>query len=137
MQNPIPEFRQSSFIFEKQGILPEKWKLSRAPTSIEFNIFCWYFAHTSYLTMSTKGFRDFFILLRSWVINKNVKKRGFCECIETRSFLIFANNSRFNFQLKILNSAILGARQKFQFFKQKTCFLESNRNLSKFLYGIL
>ena len=30
---------------------------------------------------------DFFILFRSWVINKNVKN----ECVETRSFFIFAN----------------------------------------------
>ena len=32
---------------------------------------------------------------------------------------------------------IVGARQNFQFFKQKTWFLENNRALSKFLYGIL
>ena len=32
----------------------------------------------------------FFILFRSWVINNNVKK----ECVETRSFFIFANISR-------------------------------------------
>ena len=40
--------------------------------------------------MSKKGVQDFFILFRSWVINENVKN----ECVETRSFLIFANNSR-------------------------------------------
>ena len=41
--------------------------------------------------MSTKGCSGFFfILFRSGVINKNVKS----ECIETRSFLIFAKNSR-------------------------------------------
>ena len=32
----------------------------------------------------------FFILFRSWVIDKSVKN----ECVETRSFLIFPNNSR-------------------------------------------
>ena len=32
---------------------------------------------------------------------------------------------------------IVGARQNFQFFKQKTWFLENNRALSKFLYWIL
>ena len=49
------------------------------------------FAHVFYLVMCTKrcvGF--FFILFRSWVINKSVKN----ECAETRSFLFFANNSR-------------------------------------------
>ena len=40
------------------------------------------------------------------------------------------------FQQKILNSAVVGARQSFQFFRQKTWFLENNRALSKFLYGV-
>ena len=30
-----------------------------------------------------------------------------------------------------------GARQNFQFFRQKIWFRENNRTLSKFLYGIL
>ena len=67
-------------------------------------------------------------MFRSWVINKNVKK----ECIETRFFSIFANNSRSKqnkkntehpfvdigkqetcakFQQKILNSMVVGTRQ--------------------------
>ena len=32
----------------------------------------------------------FLILLRSWVINEN----SFSDCVETRLFQIFANNSR-------------------------------------------
>ena len=41
--------------------------------------------------MSTKACLGFFyILLRSRVINNSVK----IECVETRSFFIFANNSR-------------------------------------------
>ena len=32
---------------------------------------------------------------------------------------------------------VVGARQNFQFFKQKTWFLENNRAMSEFLYGIL
>ena len=31
---------------------------------------------------------------------------------------------------------VVGARQSFQFFKQKTWFLENNRALCKFLYGV-
>ena len=62
----------------------------RAPTTIEFNTFCWNFAHVFYLVMSTKGCVGFFYLFRSRVIDKIVKK----ECVETRSLLIFANNSR-------------------------------------------
>ena len=32
---------------------------------------------------------------------------------------------------------VVGACQIFQFFRQKTWFLENNRALSKFLYGFL
>ena len=32
---------------------------------------------------------------------------------------------------------VVGARQSFQFFTQNSCFLENNKTLSKFLYGIL
>ena len=66
----------------------KNWKLWRAPITTKFNFFCWNFAHVSYL-MSTKGCvvcEIFLILFRSWVINKNLKN----ECVETRSFLIFA-----------------------------------------------
>ena len=90
MQNSILKFRQSSCISEKPGYLPKKFKTLTSSTTVEFNIFCGNFPHVSVLRMSTKmcvGF--FFILFRSWVIDKN----GFCECVETRYFLILANNS--------------------------------------------
>ena len=32
---------------------------------------------------------------------------------------------------------VVGARRSFKFFRQNTWFLENNRALSKFLYGIL
>ena len=89
MQNPIPQFRQSFIILKKQVICLKNWKLWQAPTTIEFNIFCWNFAQTSYLTRSTKG--SFFILFRSWFINKNVKNLLF---VSFKGFLIFENNSR-------------------------------------------
>ena len=41
------------------------------------------------------------------------------------------------FQPKILNCRVVVARQSFQIFRQNTWFLEKNRALSKFLYGIL
>ena len=37
------------------------------------------------------------------------------------------------FQQKILNSVVVGARQRFQFFIKKTWFLENNKAMSKFL----
>ena len=80
-----------------QVVFLKNWKLWRAPTIIKFNIFCWNFAHASYLTMSTKGCSEFFfILFKSWVIMKNIKKR----------FLIFANNSRFKQNKKFTNSLL-------------------------------
>ena len=45
MQNPMQKIRQSCILFEKPYILPENWNLWRVATSIEFNIFCWNFAH--------------------------------------------------------------------------------------------
>ena len=42
-----------------------------------------------------------------------------------------------NFNKKLLNSMVVEARQSFQFLRQNTWFLENNRALSKFLYGIL
>ena len=41
------------------------------------------------------------------------------------------------FQQKILNCRIVGARQSFQISRQNNWFMENNRALSKFLYGIL
>ena len=43
---------------------------------------------------------------------------------------------RAKFQQKILNSMVVGARQKFPYFRQTTWFLE-NRALSKILFEIL
>ena len=74
---------------------------------------------------------------------------------KSQIFLIFANNSRSKqnkknpahsfvdigkwetcakFQQKILNSMVAGARQNFQFFKQKTWFLENKRALFKYRF---
>ena len=96
----------------------------------------------------------FFILVRSWVINKNVKRPGFYTLV----FYIFINNSRSKqnkksprhpsvdigkketcakFQQKILNCRVVWAHQSFQTFRQNTWFLQNNRALSKFLHGIL
>ena len=77
MQN----FRQSPIVFEKPGSLSEKLK----------TLTSWNLGHISYLPMSTKGCSGFFLVsFRFWVI----KKTGFCDYVETRSFSIFVNNSR-------------------------------------------
>ena len=75
MQNPIPRFRQSYIISKKPfwKFYLKNWNLWRAPTTIELNIFCWNFAHASYLTMTREGCSEFFNLVRSWVDNQNGK----------------------------------------------------------------
>ena len=60
MQKSLPKFKQSSIISEKPGYLSEKLEIWRAPTTTKFNIFCWNFAHVSYLTMFTKVCSGFF-----------------------------------------------------------------------------
>ena len=152
IQTPIPKLRQTSIISKKPCFLSEKLKTLTSSSYHRIYYFFWNFAHVFYLIMSTKG--CFLISFRSWVINKSVKN----ECVETRSFLICANNSRSKqskknpaqpfadigkketcaeFQQIILNSGVAGARQNFKISRQNTWFLENNRALSKFLYRIL
>ena len=73
MQNPRPKFSQSFIISEKPDDLSEKLKTWWAPTTIVFNIFAWNFARLFLLkNVCKRVFGIFFILLRLWVINKNV-----------------------------------------------------------------
>ena len=81
IQNPIPKLRQISIISKKQVFFV--WQ---APTTIDVNIFCWNFAHVFYLVMSTEGCARFFL----FCLDLETK------CVETMSFLIFANNSKSN-----------------------------------------
>ena len=52
MQNPPLKFRQSCITSKKPGYFSATFW--RAPITMEFNIFCWNFAHLSYLPVSTK-----------------------------------------------------------------------------------
>ena len=65
-----------------QAICLKNWKLWQSQTTMKLNIFYWNFAHVSYWRRSTKAC--------SGVIDRPV----FCECVETKSFYILANNSR-------------------------------------------
>ena len=60
MQNPVQKLRQSFIVFEKSGILSENLKTLTSSNYPTVNIFCWNFAHVSYLPMSTKGYVGFF-----------------------------------------------------------------------------
>ena len=80
MQNPQLKFRQSTITSKKPGFF--SGKLWRDPTTTEFNIFCWNFAHLFYLPVFIKRCSGFFILFRSCVVDRP----GFCEWVEIRSF---------------------------------------------------
>ena len=106
MQNQILKFRQSSILSMKPGYLTENWKLCRAPTNVEYNVFRWNLAHVSYLIMSTKGRSIIFIFFRSWVIDKNVKTRSLWICTN-QLFLILENNSRSRQKKKYLEHSFV------------------------------
>ena len=123
MQNPIQKFRQSSIVFEKPGILSENLKT---------------------LTSSNYPTVQYFLLkLRTRFLLTNVYKRVFgifLFCLDLELFAkikkdLFSAHSFFTFLLithdlnKIKNIKLYGSRQSFQFFRQKTWFLENNRAL--------
>ena len=132
-------------------------KLSRAPTILQFNIFCLNFAHVFYLPMSTKVCGGFFLFYLDLELFAKIKK----DLVFTHSFFTFSliTHSFFTLSLitqdlnkikkthtpfcrhyyvenvckvsaKILKSMVVGGRQSFQFFRQKTWFLGNNRGLS-------
>ena len=72
MENPIPKLRQTSIISKKPGFLSKKLK---APTTMEFNIFCWNFAHVFYLVMFTKACVEFFLFCLDLELLINVQKQ--------------------------------------------------------------
>ena len=90
MQNPIQKFKQSSIVFEKPGILSENLKTLTSSNYPTVNIFCWNFAHVSYLPMSTKECVGFFLFYLDLEYLQNLKRPGFYALV----FKIFINNSR-------------------------------------------
>ena len=91
MQNPTQKFRQSSIVFEKPGILSENLKTLTSSNYPTVNIFCWNFAHVSYLPMSTKEWERFLLFCLDLELFAKIRKRpGFY----TLFFYIFISNSR-------------------------------------------
>ena len=89
--NPIQKFRQSYIVFEKLGILSEIWKFWRAPTTLQFNIFCLNVPHVFYLPVSTKGCAGFFCYFAQILSYlQKFQSPGFYTLV----FYIFINNSR-------------------------------------------
>ena len=95
------------------------WNLWRAPTTLQFNIFCWNFGYISYLPMSTKGLVELSLFCLGLELYAKIKKTW---CVHTR-FLHVINNSRFNKIKKIPNtlfSILLSrSRKRVQNFSKK------------------
>ena len=51
--------------------------------------------------------------------------------------MVSKTGTRAKFQQKLFNLMVVGARQSFHFFLQNTWFVENNRALTTFWYGIL
>ena len=100
-----------------QTICQKNWKLWRAPTTTKFNILLNFCTHFLRINVYKSAFDIFFILFTSWVINNNIKN----ECVETRSFFFFVNNSRSKQNKKIANTPleILVSRKRVRSFKKK------------------
>ena len=60
MQNAIQNFRQSSIVFEKSGILSENLKTLMSSNYPTVQYFLLNFAHVLYLPLSKKGCVGFF-----------------------------------------------------------------------------
>ena len=91
MQNPIQKFRQSSIVFEKPGILFKNLKTLTSSNYPTVQYFLLKFRTRFLLTNVCKSVCGiFFILFRSWVICKNLKRPGFYTLV----FYIFINTSR-------------------------------------------
>ena len=141
MQITIKKFRQSSIVF---GILSENLKTL---TSSNYPVVQYFLLKLRIHFLLTNVYKrvcgTFFILFRSWFICKNLKRSGFYTLV----FYVFINNSRSKQNkrnpthafvditkkklcAKLLNSVVVGGRQSFRFFRQKTWFLGNNRGLS-------
>ena len=90
MQITIQKFRQSSIVFEKPGILPENLKTL---TSSNYPTVQYFLLKLRTRFLLTNVYKEvggiFFILFRSWVTYKNLKRPGFYKL----GFYAF-NNSR-------------------------------------------
>ena len=101
IQNSMPKFGQSYIISEKPGRLSEKVKFLTSLKCHKVQYFLLKFCTRILLNnVYERMLGIFFILFRSRVIDKNVKNL----CVETRSFLVFANNSRSKQNKKITNT---------------------------------
>ena len=103
MQNPIQKFRQSSIVFEKPRILSENLNTMTSSNYPKVQYFLLKLGTRFLLTNNYKTVCGiFFILFRSQVVYKNLKRPGFYTII----FYTFINNSRSKKDKKFPNSLL-------------------------------
>ena len=91
MQNTTQNFRQSSIVFEKPGILSENLKTLTSSNCPTVQYFLLKLRTRFLLTFPwTRVCGVFFILFRSWVTWKSYKRPGFYRLV----LYTFINNSR-------------------------------------------
>ena len=135
----MQKFRQSTMVFEKPNILSENFKTLRNPNYHMIQYFFVEILHTfptyqclqilSYLRKSRKTW-FLHIYKNRFIINPRSKQNK--KSLERPFVDIGKQKTCAKFQQKILNSMIVGSRQNFQFSRQITCFLGSDRTLCKF-----
>ena len=76
MQNPIQNLDKALLFPRNEVFCLKNWKPWRAPTTLDFNSFCWNFSHTTYQFLQ-KGVRDVFMCFTTWVTWQNKKIPGF------------------------------------------------------------
>ena len=146
MQNTIQKFRQNSIVFEKPGILSENLKTLTSSNYPTVQYFLLKLRTRFLLTNVYKRVCGIFLFYLDLELFAKIKK----DLVSTHSFFtlllitedlnkikkiphtlvdIAKQKTCAKFQQKILNSMVVGVRQSFQFFRQKTWFLGNNRGL--------
>ena len=127
----------------------KNWKLWQAPTIMEFDNFCWNIAYVFYLPMSTKAKRcsGFFLFCLDLELFAKIIKhlapthsqkpdlsitRDLNEINKIPNTLLYTLVSRKRVQNFQLVKVSVRPLQSFQFFRQISYFLGSNRALSRF-----
>ena len=113
MQNPIPDFLKGLSFLRNQVFCMKNWKLWRAPTTTEFNIFlkfCTRFLLNN-VYKSVFGIFFFFVLILSWVCRNQVFFNFFKKFKNKKK----KKNPEHAF-------VVLGARKIFKFFRNKPGF---------------
>ena len=106
------------------------WKLWRAPTTLQFNIFCWNFVHVSYLPMSTKEGEGFILFWLDLELFAKIKKTCF---LHTR-FLYFYNSRLSKIQVKIINICFISMYETFKSSRSQGVEAAFCRCFSKYVF---